>query len=296
VTTAPNAWLRMPEPRRAWLKLLAGHEATSGALGVKILARFPEAPPGQNLGSLVALFDDGTGFPLALLDGVYITAARTGAGAALAAQAAAPDARRVALVGTGVVGWYSLAAMAETLEGLESVVVTSRSAERRQGLARRIEEELGLRATAEADLDAAAEGADVLITATNAPGPVVAERHLPEGGLVLAMGIRHELEPAAIAACRVVPDGLEEAIGDGKFSVAIAAGAVTAQEIGPQLGAVLAGDTPVRAAEGETVLFDSSGVAVQDIVCARAAWLAAEERDVGVLVDLAGGDVLAAAP
>ena len=82
--TAPNSWLRLPEERRGWLKLLAGHDATSAGLGVKVLARFPQNPSGANLGSLIMLFDNENGFPLAIMDGVYVTAARTGAGAGLA--------------------------------------------------------------------------------------------------------------------------------------------------------------------------------------------------------------------
>src|SRR5918992_3561993 len=125
--TAPNSWLRLPEGRRGWLKLLAGYDGTSGGLGVKVLARFPDNPPGANLGSLLLLFDDANGFPLAVMDGVYITAARTGAGAALATEALAPDAEKVGLIGTGVVAWYSLQSMKQSCPRLGSVTVFSRS-------------------------------------------------------------------------------------------------------------------------------------------------------------------------
>ncbi|MGI8941280.1 MAG: hypothetical protein ACR2H7_05195, partial [Actinomycetota bacterium] len=142
-TAAPNSWLRLPGERRGWLKLLAGYDETGHGLGVKVLARFPENPPGANLGSLLLLFDDTNGFPLAVMDGVYVTAARTGAGAALAPQALAPGAESIGLVGTGVVAWYSLLAMKQACPGLASLKVFSRSEQRRSELASRVASELG---------------------------------------------------------------------------------------------------------------------------------------------------------
>jgi ornithine cyclodeaminase/alanine dehydrogenase-like protein (mu-crystallin family) len=104
------------------------------------------------------------------------------------------------------------------------------------------------------------------------------------------MGIRTEIAPETTAACVVIGDGREESVGDGKFSVAIAAGVVTADDLGPELGAVLGSGLP--ATEGRPTMFDSSGVALQDVTCARYVWERAEQEDVGVLVDIVGGDVL----
>lgn len=288
VTASPNAWLRLPDQdrRRGWLKVLAGHEATSGSLGVKVLARFADNPPGSNLGSLVLLFDDDNGFPLAIMDGVLITALRTGAGAGLATEAlAAPSPHRVGVVGTGVVAWYSLQAVLLARPSLREVVVYSRSENRRAELARRAADELGLSATPVATVEEATRDAEVLITGTNAPEPVVHAQHLTEGQHVNAMGIRSEISPEALARTWVIPDGVEEAVADGKFSVALAAGTVHRENLGPGLGAVLAdpsaGHDPDRIS-----LFDSSGVAVQDVTMARRLWELAEERGAGTEVDL----------
>ncbi len=65
-TISPNLWLRPPLKSRGWLKILAGYDPGSGALGSKIVARFPEGPPGSNLGAFIVLFDDDTGFPVAI--------------------------------------------------------------------------------------------------------------------------------------------------------------------------------------------------------------------------------------
>lgn len=291
VTASPNAWLRLPdqERRRGWLKILAGHESTSGALGVKVLARFADRPSGSNLGSLVVLFDDEDGSVLALMDGVHITAVRTGAGAGLAAQAlAAPDARVAGVVGTGVVAWHSLRALLAVRPTIGTVRVHSRSAARRADLAARVRAELGVAAEAVDGVAAATDGADVVLTATNAPGPVLLAEHLRAGQLVLAMGIRHEVAPEAVARCRVVPDGTAEAIEDGKFSVALAAGLVAPDDLGPELGAVLSAPGPWHDPSRVT-LFDSSGVAVQDVALAHHVLDRARAAGVGSLVDVGPG-------
>lgn len=291
VTASPNAWLRLPdqERRRGWLKILAGHERSSGALGVKVLARFADRPSGQNLGSLVVLFDDEDGTVLAIMDGVHITAVRTGAGAGLAAEAlAAPGARVLGVVGTGVVAWHSIRATLAVRPTIGQVRVFSRSAQRRAELAARVRDELGVAALAVDGVAAATAGADVVLTATNAPGPVLLAEHLAPGQLVLAMGIRHEVAPEAVARCRVVPDGAAEAIEDGKFSVALAAGLADEADLGPELGTVLSTPGPWHDRSGVT-LFDSSGVAVQDVTLAQHVLTKARAAGLGSLVDVGAG-------
>ncbi|HYZ28422.1 MAG TPA: hypothetical protein VE570_05140 [Thermoleophilaceae bacterium] len=292
-TMAPNSWLRLPGERRAWLKLLAGHDSASGALGVKVLARFPERGPGKNLASLLLLFDDTDGAPLAIMDAVYVTAVRTAAGAALATQALARrDSRKVGMLGTGTLAWYSVLAHRILCPGLDQLTVYSRSADRREEFATRVHTETGIDVRAAATVDDAVAGADVIITATNALQPVLLDAHVQAGQHIGAIGIRSEIEPQAIARCLVIGDGREEALNDGKFSTAIAAGVVDASQLGPELGEVLEGMAPGRTSNEQTTLFDSSGVAIQDVVCARHAWQRATDTDTGALVGFADAGVL----
>ncbi|MDO8212519.1 ornithine cyclodeaminase family protein [Conexibacter sp. CPCC 206217] len=290
---APSAWLRLPGEQRGWLKLLAGWDGSSGGLGVKVLARFPKNPPGRNLGSLLLLFDDEDGTPLAIMDSVYITAVRTAAGAAVATEALArPGATRsLGMVGTGALAWYAVLAHKARFPALESVRVTSRSPVRREAFAQRVREQLGIDANAVATTAEATAGAEIVVTATNSPVPVVRREHLEPGQHVNAIGIRTELESDLLAACRVIGDGREETLHDGKFAVALEAGTVTADDLGPDLGAVLDG-TVGRRDDDEITLFDSSGVAIQDIVCAVHVWRAAEREGIGVLADLGAREVL----
>jgi alanine dehydrogenase len=286
---APNAWLHLPRERRGWLKILAGYDQRSGALGVKVLARFPELASGSNLGSLLLLFDDTDGSPLAIMDAVYVTALRTAAGAAIATEALArPGSTSVGMIGTGELAWHSVLSHQLVCPRLRELKVFSRSPDRRTAFAARVNAETAMSATAVGTVEEAVDEVDVIITATNAPAPVLLAEHLRPGQHVTAIGIRYEIEPDAVARCLVVGDGREEAIADGKFSTAIAGGAVTADDIGPEIGEVTEGLAPGRTSDEQITLFDSSGVAIQDVVCARHAWLAAEAAGAGALVRIHG--------
>jgi alanine dehydrogenase len=290
---APNSWLSLPGERRAWLKILAGYDGTSGALGVKVLARFPERGPGASLSSLLLLFDDQDGSPLAIMDAVYVTAVRTTAGAALATKALArPGSRSVGMLGTGSLAWYSVLAHRILCPELNELKVYSRSAEGREAFARRVQEEVGIDAQAVATVEDAVAGTDVVITATNAPDPVLLAEHVKPGQHIGAIGIRTEIAPGAIQLCRVIGDGREETLRDGKFSTALAAGVVTEEDLGPELGAVLEGLAPGRTDDADITLFDSSGVAIQDVVCAAFAWQRAVATDTGTVIEFADAGVL----
>ena len=283
-TAMRNAWLRLPEPRRAWLKILAGHDASTAALGVKILARFPDNPSGANLGSLVVLLDDESGFPLAVMDGAYLTAVRTGAAAGLATEALArADAAFVGILGTGVVARFSLEAMMLTRPGLVSLKVYSRSPERREAFAE-FARYLGLDASPVGSVDEAVADVDIIVTASNSQTPILRPHHVSAGQLVNAMGIRTEVDPQVIAMSVVVADGREESRAEGKFSVALTDGVVSAEDIRADLGEVLAGTADIASGD-DVIVFDSSGVATQDVDAARVVWERAEHQDVGTLVD-----------
>jgi alanine dehydrogenase len=290
---APNSWLSLPGERRAWLKILAGYDGASGALGVKVLARFPERGPGASLSSLLLLFDDQDGSPLAIMDAVYVTAVRTTAGAALATKALArPGSRSVGMLGTGSLAWYSVLAHRILCPELTELKVYSRSAEGREAFARRVHDEVGIEAQAVDTVEEAVAGSDVVITATNAPEPVLLAEHVTPGQHIGAIGIRSEIAPGAIQLCRVIGDGREETLRDGKFSTALAAGVVTEDDLGPELGAVLEGLAPGRTDDADITLFDSSGVAIQDVVCAAFAWQRAVATDTGTVIEFADAGVL----
>jgi ornithine cyclodeaminase/alanine dehydrogenase-like protein (mu-crystallin family) len=151
---------------------------------------------------------------------------------------------------------------------------------------------VGIEAQAVATVADAVADTDVVITATNAPEPVLLAEHVSPGQHIGAIGIRTEIAPDAIGLCRVIGDGREETLRDGKFSTALVAGAVAEEDLGPELGAVLEGLAPGRSDDTEITLFDSSGVAIQDVVCAAFAWKRAVATDTGTEIEFADAGVL----
>ncbi len=284
---APNTWLRLADGTR-WMKLLAGYVGgESEAMGMKVLARFPRNPPGMNIGSIVTLFDPNDGFPLAIMDGVYFTAARTGAAGGLSCvYCARKDSTRVGIIGSGVQARFNLHAIRELLPQIDQGFVFSRSEHGRLSFVERIRQETGLALRPVASVEDAVNEADIIITATNSPQPVLLRKHLRPGQHIVAVGIKTEVEPAILKAARVIGDGVQTAKEDGKFSVALKLGVVDESDLTIEIGDVIAGKAAGRSNDQEITFFDSSGLAVQDIVCAHYVYEKARRAGIGDHIDL----------
>lgn len=282
---APSTWLRVNK-HSGWMKLLAGFVDRTDAMGMKVLARYPNNPPGQNLGSLLILFDPANGFPLAIFDSVYITGVRTGAGGGLATQyCARKDAKTVGILGSGVQARFTMQAICELVPDLEQALVYSRNQQRREAYCQRMEAVTGLTFVPVDSPQAAVENTDIIVTATNSLKPVLKKEWIKPGAHINAMGIKTEIFPDVFPGARVYGDSVEVAVDDGKFSTAIKAGTVTESDMNGEIGEVFLGQKPGRVNEEEITIFDSAGLAVQDVVCALHVYQQARERNLGRYVD-----------
>jgi alanine dehydrogenase len=289
---APNTWLRLADGKR-WMKLLAGHIADgTEAMGMKVLARFPKNPPGMNIGSIVALFDPNDGFPLAIMDGIYFTAARTGAAGGLSClHCARRNSTRVGIIGTGVQARFNLYALHELLPHIKDGFVFSRSEQGRLAFAERMKDETGVLLRPVSSVEDAVSEADIVITATNSPSPVLLKKHVRPGQHIVAVGIKTETEPSIMKGARIIADGVETAKEDGKFSVALHQGVVGESDLTIGIGDVLTGKASGRSDDREITIFDSSGLAVQDIICAHYVYEKARKANAGTWVDLGLGEL-----
>jgi alanine dehydrogenase len=212
------------------------------------------------------LSDAGTGELLAIMDCASITSLRTGAAAAVSAQVLArDDALSVGLIGCGVNGAWTARCLASA--GYGPGVCADARRERAEALA----EELGWR------IGERAEAATQDIVATVTPGQeyVVFASGLRPGQHLAVLGAdakgKAELEPAAIERCRLFCDEWEQAVEGGELSAGVAAGVVTREAV-TQLGEVIAGRAGGRRSPDEVTLFDSTGLAIQDLGIALAAY------------------------
>jgi ornithine cyclodeaminase/alanine dehydrogenase-like protein (mu-crystallin family) len=239
---------------------------------LKWVTSFPGNPAHglPTVSGVVCLSDARTGVPLAILDARAVTALRTGAVAAVAALALArADARTVGIVGCGLHGAWAARCLAAA--GYDDGVCFDPRAEAAAALA----SELGW---AVGGLPAAL-GCDIVNCIT--PGSaIVVERESLEAGQHLNMlgadgSGKAEASIEAVLACELFCDEWEQASHGGELAGAVASGRVTRDRVLP-LGAVLAGETPGRTGPESTTLFDSTGLAIQDLAVAAAALRAAQ--------------------
>jgi alanine dehydrogenase len=205
-----------------------------------------------------------TGELVAVVDCASVTSLRTGAAAAASARILArADARTVGVIGSGVNGGWSARCLAAVGYG------AGVCADARPEAASALAEELGWRAGSRAD--AAAQ--DVVITVTPGDTPVVHAGDLRPGQHLAALGAdahgKAEVEPAALPRCRLFCDEWAQASGGGELSGAVAAGAVAHEDV-TEIGAVITGEAEGRRSDDEITLFDSTGLAIQDLAIARA--------------------------
>jgi ornithine cyclodeaminase/alanine dehydrogenase-like protein (mu-crystallin family) len=201
---------------------------------------------------------------LAILECASVTSLRTGAAAAVSAQVLASEgASSVGLIGCGVNGTW--AARCLLAAGFGAGVC----ADSRPEAAERLASELGWRPGARQE----AVAQDVVVTVTPGDVPVIHSADLRPGQHLAVLGAdaagKAEVELEAIARCRVFCDEWEQASKGGELSSAVGAGLIGREAVG-ELGAVLAGRAPGRAAPDEITLFDSTGLAIQDLAIALA--------------------------
>ena len=241
----------------------------------KTNANYPDNPRRFGLPTIqgtVVLSDATTGAPLAIMDSASITALRTGAATAVAAKLLARrDARRATVVGCGVQGEIQLAAVAAA-RALARAGVFDAEPARADALAARAGDALGIPVEAASDLGAALRASDLCVTCTNARAPFVAAGDVAPGTFIAAVGAdnrgKQELDPALVASATVVVDSLEQCAEIGEIQHALAAGLMTREQVHGELADLVAGRRPGRTRDDEITIFDSSGVALEDVAAA----------------------------
>jgi alanine dehydrogenase len=241
--------------------------ARGGGLAIlKWVTSFP-GNPARGLpvvtGALLASSAE-TGELLAVLDCASVTSLRTGAAAAVSAQALAPpDATSVGVIGCGVNGSWAARCLAAAGYGPGTCF------DARPAAAARLADELDWRAGSREE----AVARDVVVTVTPGDAPVVHASDLRAGQHLAALGAdaagKAEVALDALARCRVFCDEWEQASRGGELSGAVAAGILERRAV-TELGAVLVGRAPGRAGAEEITLFDSTGLAIQDLAVALA--------------------------
>lgn len=256
--------------------------------GIKWVNVHPQNRRRHGLPTVMGVYvlnDAASAFPLAVMDGTWLTALRTGAAGAVASKhLASGTPRTVAFIGCGVQAHTLHAAHRVVFDGFEALVH-----DRNADTARRFAKDIGGRVVG---LEEAA-GADVVCTATPSTTPFLRAEWLRPGAHVNAMGAdapgKQELATEALKSGAVYIDDVHQATGSGEINVPLARGDFAIDDVAGTLGEVVAGILP-KPEPGITTVFDSTGLAIQDVALARAIYDTAIARGVGVPIDLMGLD------
>ncbi len=264
-------------------------------VAVKLNANFPDNGPRRGLPTIqgvLALSDGETGRPLALMDSMEITVLRTGAATAVAARhLARADARVAAIVGCGRQGRIQLAALAR-VRPLERAYAVDTDAAAARRFAEETSARLGLDVRPAGSAAEAAPLSDICVTCTSSRAPLLRRHDIAAGTFVAAVGAdsedKIEIDPGLMAAGTIVVDSLEQCATIGDLHHALARGVLSTADVHATLADVVAGRKPGRTSAEEITIFDSTGVAIEDVAAAVAVYERAIASGRGVTIDLAG--------
>jgi len=272
------------EPAEAGAGAAARGEA--GAYGLKALTITPGNPAaGRDAHQGLVLVSDGrTGEPLAVLNASAVTEIRTAAVSVLATDVlGAPGAADLAVIGTGVQARSHILAFSQTRE-LRRIRVAGRSPERAREFAGALGPQGGVPVTPCALARDAVIGADIIVTATSSAEPVLDRAWISDGAHLNAVGAclphTRELDTATVAAGALFADS-EESLVSEAGDYRLAADGLPADHFRGELGRVLTGEVPGRASAAEITIFESLGLAVEDLAAGLAAYRRAAATGAG---------------
>ena len=228
---------------------------------------------------VVVLSDGDTGAPLALLDSASITTLRTAAATAVAARYLAKDnASVVTICGCGVQGHAQLIALAQ-VRPIRKVFAFDSDPERAHKFADAMARGLRLQTLTTSDLPEATRASDIIVTCTPSPSPLLFDGYVSPGALVAAVGAdsedKQEVDPALLASSTLVTDVTAQCAAIGDLHHAISAGTMSTRSVHAELGEIVAGHKTGRRSQDEIIVFDSTGMALQDVAAAAAVYEAA---------------------
>ena len=269
---------------------VALYDAGRPRIVAKINGNFPGNPATSGLPTIqgvLVLSDSSDGRPLAIMDSATVTAIRTAAASAVAAdRLARADAAVLGIVGCGLQGAAHVSALGD-VRPLREIRFYDVVADRASQLAARHDGTVPCRATD--SVAGATEGADMVVTCTSGGAFVLHAGDVSPGTFVAAVGADNphkcEIHPSLMARSRVVVDDLAQCAAGGDLHHAIEAGAMTRDDVHAELAEVVAGrhEPPGRDA---IVIFDSTGVALEDAAAADLAYERARSLGLGRVIDL----------
>ena len=286
--------VHIPAPNGAFHIKSAGLKGDPSYVAVKINGNFPDNRQRARLPTIqgaILLSDGKNGFPLAVLDSTEVTAQRTAAATAVAAKyLAKPESKVATVIGCGLQGRVQLEALLHVLP-LQQVYAFDVDAALCQTFAKEMTAHTGVPVTGLANFVDGTQASQVIVTCTSSRSAFLQPHHIQRGTFIAAVGAdnddKQELDPQLLGASKVVVDILEQCAQIGELHHALSSGIMTRNNVHAELGEVISGKKPGRDSAKDTIIFDSTGSAIQDVAAAAVIFERAREQGLGLPVALA---------
>ncbi|MCH7661581.1 MAG: ornithine cyclodeaminase family protein [Euryarchaeota archaeon] len=288
----PKSYIDLPQYNGDFRSMPAYLDAgTWDAAGIKWVNVHPDNPRDHELPTVLGTMiysDPETAVPLAIMDGTELTMQRTGAAAAVATDHLAIDeARSIGIVGAGAQAYTQLEAIAE-IRPIETVVISDLDSERVERFISHFEDRFDVSA---GSIEEAAS-CDVLSTVTPVTEPIVSSVGVGEHTHINAMGAdaegKHEIADEILLDSKLVIDDHAQTTHSGEINVPYSQGTLGDDDIDAAIGEIVVGDRKGRTSEDGISVFDSTGLAIQDVAAAHVVYEHASENDNGYSFDLLG--------
>jgi alanine dehydrogenase len=260
-----------------------GYLESRGYVGVKMSCGYPNniSKGVPTIMGAILLADAKDGTPLAVLDGLYVTAVRTGATGGVAAKhLARKDSETVGVIGAGTQGRMQVLAL-KGLFPLKEVKAYDVDKTRLEAYAKEMGKMLGVKVTRGASAEDAIRGSDIVITVTPSKSPYVNSDWIEDGMHMNAFGAdglgKRELDGRIYKRAKLVTDNIEVAMEKKLFD---------RSDVYAELGEVITGKKKGRTSKTELTVFDSTGVGIQDVAAAATVYEKAKKLGVGKTIKL----------
>lgn len=268
------------------LRTMPAYLEEENITGVKIVNVHP-ANPARGLPTvmaLIVLISPETGAPIAVMDGTYLTDIRTGAAGGIAAKyLARKDSKVIGMVGAGNQAKAQLRALCEVFEP-ELVRVVSRTKESSEKFIREMADITPCEILYEEKIEKVCN-CDILVTTTPTRKPIVKAHWIKKGTHINAIGAdaigKEELDPELLIRSKIIVDDMVQALHSGEVNVPLSKHYISENDIHAQLGEVITCLKPGRTSEDEITIFDSTGLAIEDVASAHLVYERAISKGLG---------------
>jgi alanine dehydrogenase len=281
----PKVYLNLPEYKGDFRAMPA---YLKEACGLKWVCVYPHNPQNYGLPAVIGILiysDPATGIPLAIMEASSLTSYRTAAASAVATRyLASPEAKTLGMIGCGIQARAHIKVLVKEFP-FDCIYLYDVNLAKAMEL-KQLFPHLPIKTTS---LEETCR-ADILCTLTPARKPIIQKRFLKPGTHIDAIGAdapgKQELDIEILKQARIFVDDVKQSTHGGEINVAISSGTLTKEDIAGTLGEVIIGKCPGRRSKDEITIFDSTGLAIQDIALAAYLYERAIKYRTGLEVEL----------